>query len=80
MLSGEVRLLKPDPRIFQMLLQRYAIDPARAIYVDDHAGNVEPARKLGMHGIHFNGPDLLRNELTSLGMLGKSAYATRSWK
>lgn len=69
-LSGEIKLVKPDPRIFQVLFERYEIDPARAIYVDDNAGNVEPARKLGMHGIHFNGPDLLRTELRSLGLLG----------
>ena len=72
MLSGEVKLVKPDPRIFQLLFERYEIDPARAIYVDDHAENVEPARKLGMYGIHFNGPDLLRTELRSLGVLGQA--------
>jgi len=72
MLSGEVKFLKPDPRIFQLLLQTYEIDPARAIFVDDHAGNVEPACKLGMHGIHFNGPDLLRSELRSLGVLSQA--------
>ncbi len=69
LLSGEARLLKPDPRLFQLLLQRYTIDPKHVVYVDDHARNVEAARKLGMHGIHFTDPAALRRELSLLGLL-----------
>ncbi|HEY6304977.1 MAG TPA: HAD family phosphatase [Candidatus Angelobacter sp.] len=69
LLSGEAGLLKPDPQLFQMLLRRYAIDPTHAVYVDDHASNVNSARQLGMHGIHFTDPPALRNELTRLGLL-----------
>jgi 2-haloacid dehalogenase len=35
LLSGEVRLLKPDPRIFQLLLDNHAVDPAHTVYIDD---------------------------------------------
>lgn len=69
LVSAEARLLKPDPRLFRILLQRYAIDPTDAIYVDDHLRNVEAARQLGMHGIHFTDPALLRNELARLRLL-----------
>jgi len=69
MLSGEAKLLKPDPRLFQLLLERYAIDPKRVVYIDDHSHNVEAARKLGMHGIHFSGPPALRSELRQIGLL-----------
>jgi len=69
LLSGEAKLLKPDPRLFQLLLERYTIDPKHVVYIDDHARNVETARKLGMHGIHFTDPAALRSELGRVGLL-----------
>lgn len=69
LLSGEARILKPDPRLFQLLLRRYTIDPSQAVYVDDHARNVEAARQLGMHGIHFTDSATLRAELARVGLL-----------
>ena len=69
LLSGEVKILKPDPRIYQTLLRRYAIDPSRAVYVDDHRSNVEVAAQLGMHPIHFTDPTSLRSELAWVGLL-----------
>jgi 2-haloacid dehalogenase len=69
LLSGEARLLKPDPRIFQLLFEKYDIDPADAVYLDDHARNVETARALGMRGMHFTDAAMLREELGRLGVL-----------
>jgi 2-haloacid dehalogenase len=69
LLSGEARLVKPDPRFFQMLFQRYGVDPQEAVYVDDHLRNVERARELGMQGIHFTSAAALREELGRLGVL-----------
>src|SRR5262249_40457485 len=63
LLSGEAGLMKPDPRLFQMLFDRYAIDPTDAIYIDDHSSNVEAARRLGMRAIHFTDPHSLRRQL-----------------
>ena len=56
MLSGEVRLLKPDPRIFELFLETFAIDPACSIYIDDRRPNVDAATAFGMHGILFSDP------------------------
>jgi len=42
LISGEVGVIKPDPRIFELALSRFAIDPARAVYIDDVAANAEP--------------------------------------
>jgi 2-haloacid dehalogenase len=67
--SGEEGLIKPDPRIFQRLFERHAIDPAHAIFIDDVARNVDAARALGMTGIHFASPAQLRGELAALGLL-----------
>ena len=45
------------------------IDPRRAVFIDDVAANIEPARRLGLHGIVFAGADALRRELGALGLL-----------
>ncbi len=68
-ISGEVGVIKPDPRIYEILLGRFAIDPHRAVYIDDVAANVEAAQRFGIHGIHFTTPGALREELVRLALL-----------
>jgi 2-haloacid dehalogenase len=68
MLSGEVKLLKPDPRIFKLFLETFAIDPALAVYIDDREPNVEAAIACGMHGILFTDAATLRTDLIGLGL------------
>src|SRR3569623_1620116 len=67
--SGREKLIKPDPRIYRILLERFAIDPAAAVYIDDNPRNAEAATRRGVHGIHFTGPAQLRAELEALGIL-----------
>jgi 2-haloacid dehalogenase len=69
LISGEVKMIKPDPRIFELLIERFAIDPQRAVFIDDVAVNAAAARPFGMHAIHFTDPAALRAELVSLGLL-----------
>ena len=69
LVSGQVGLIKPDPRIFELLVERFAIDPERAVYIDDVAANVAAARPFGIHAIHFTTPTALRGELVALGLL-----------
>jgi 2-haloacid dehalogenase len=69
LISGAVGIIKPDPRIFELLLERFAIDPQRAVYIDDVAANVDAARPFGIHAIHFTKPAALRAELAGLGQL-----------
>ncbi len=69
LLSGEVRLLKPDPRFYELFFQTFAINPAHAIYIDDLQPNVETATALGMHGILFTDPQALRKELQNIGFI-----------
>jgi 2-haloacid dehalogenase len=68
-ISGEVGVLKPEPRIYEILLTRFAIDPHRAVYIDDVPANAEAARPFGIHGIHFTTPEALRAELVRLALL-----------
>jgi 2-haloacid dehalogenase len=69
LLSGEVKLLKPDRRIFETFLDTFRIDPSRGIYIDDRSENVEAAIELGMRGIVFTDSRALRAELTGAGLL-----------
>jgi len=67
--SGTEGLIKPDTAIFQLLLQRGGIDPARAVYIDDTLRHVEAARALGMRALLFRDARTLHRELSSLGLL-----------
>ncbi|RMG29171.1 MAG: HAD family phosphatase [Bacteroidetes bacterium] len=64
--SGEEKLVKPDPAIYQLLFERFGIQPPRSVYIDDSLPNVQAASQLGLHAIHFNGPEQLRAELEAL--------------
>ncbi|MCI2421792.1 HAD family phosphatase [Saccharopolyspora sp. K220] len=50
-ISGEVGLRKPDPRIYQLTLDRLGLAAREAVFVDDGAPNVEAAQRLGLHGV-----------------------------
>ncbi|WP_376792302.1 HAD family hydrolase [Thermoflexus sp.] len=52
-ISAEVGLLKPDPRIYQLALERLGWEPEAAAFVDDLPENVRAAQELGLYGIHF---------------------------
>jgi epoxide hydrolase-like predicted phosphatase len=62
-ISAEVGLTKPDARIYRLLLERFRVAPANAIFVDDFPHNVEGARLTGMFAIHFQNPAQARQEL-----------------
>jgi epoxide hydrolase-like predicted phosphatase len=50
--SSEVGVRKPDRRIYELtLLELGGVDPSRSVFLDDYVGNVEAARRLGLHGI-----------------------------
>ena len=49
--SCDVRINKPDPRIYQLLIDKYNLDPGTCIYIDDKQTNVDVAVGLGMKGI-----------------------------
>jgi len=69
LVSGEVGVIKPDPRIFELLIERFAIPPEGSVYIDDIETNALAARPIGIHAIHFTTPAALRQELVELGLL-----------
>lgn len=67
--SGEEGMAKPDPRLFQILLERYGIDPAAAVFVDDNERNCATAADLGLQVIRFDDAAQTRSRLVELGLL-----------
>lgn len=67
--SGEVKLLKPDPAIYYLALDRFALKPAEALLIDDREINVEGARAIGMQAHLFTGAEDLRARLAAEGLL-----------
>jgi len=66
--SGEVRLLKPQREIFELLLDRYGLAAAETVFIDDNVPNIEAARALGLHAILFEGAQQCAASLRSLGV------------
>lgn len=66
--SGVEQVAKPDPRIFHLLIDRYALDPARTVFVDDNPPNVAAAAAVGLRAVQFREPDALRADLVRLGV------------
>ena len=58
--SGAEGLVKPDPRLFQVLLDRYQLKAEECLFIDDNPDNVAAAKGMGMQGIVFNGSEDLR--------------------
>jgi len=69
LVSGEVKLAKPDPRIYQVFLQRIGQPAADCLFIDDSAANIAAARKLGFGTILFESEDQLEQELAVRGLL-----------
>jgi 2-haloacid dehalogenase len=66
--SGTERMLKPDPEIFRVLLDRYAVDPREAVFIDDTAANVAAAQALGIRALRFTDAVRLRGQLRTVGL------------
>ena len=69
MVSGEVRLVKPDPAIFRLFLQKIQLKPEECLLIDDSVENIESAQKMGFATHHFTSPARLEESLKILGLL-----------
>jgi len=64
--SGEVGVMKPEARIYQIALEQAGVSPNEAVFVDDYYVNIEGCQAVGMHGIHFRDPQTAMTELRNL--------------
>jgi 2-haloacid dehalogenase len=69
LVSADVGLIKPDPRIFELLLERIGRPPAECVYIDDNPKNAAAAAALGLDAIAFENAGQLRAELTRRDLL-----------
>lgn len=66
--SGTEKLIKPDPKIWEVLLERYNIKANESVFIDDNAKNIETAKNLGFVTIHITEETNLAEELRNLGV------------
>jgi 2-haloacid dehalogenase len=67
-LSGEEKLIKPDPRFYKVLESKHMVVPSRAVFIDDVQKNIDAAKALGFQTILFKNSQDLRTKLTELGV------------
>ncbi|MBM3569941.1 MAG: HAD family phosphatase [Alphaproteobacteria bacterium] len=67
--SGQEKIVKPDARIFEIMIRRGGLDPRRTVFVDDSAANVAAAAKLGFDALRFVSPEALRRDLAARGLI-----------
>jgi 2-haloacid dehalogenase len=67
-LSGEVKLAKPDPRIFRLLLEQIERRAEECLLIDDAQANIAVAQELGFRTIWFRSPEQLQKELREIGI------------
>ncbi len=65
-ISAEVGLMKPDPSIFRLVVDRLGVAPSEAVFIDDFPLNVRGAREFGLHAIRFQSYAQVRQELETL--------------
>ena len=62
-ISGAVKMIKPQREIFEYLLSQFQLQPSATVFVDDHPVNLEGARQVGLHTILFRSADDCRRQL-----------------
>jgi putative hydrolase of the HAD superfamily len=65
-ISAQVGLMKPDPAIFRLTLERLNVTPRQAVFIDDMPENVSAAMALGLHAIRFTSRQALLEEIQPL--------------
>ncbi len=66
--SGEEKIVKPDPEIYKRLLLRYEIEAKQSLFIDDNEANIQAARNMGFHTIHYKKGLNLREEMIKIGI------------
>lgn len=67
--SHKVGIKKPNPQIYKLALEKAGVQPKEAVFIDDKALFLEPAKQIGMTTFVFETPEKLRKELVQKGLL-----------
>lgn len=69
LISGEERMVKPDPDIYRLALQRFDRAANQCLFIDDRRENIEGCESVGIRGHLFQNASLLETDLSNLGLL-----------
>ena len=67
--SGEEKMRKPFPEFYELLLDRFSLQPETTLFIDDNLRNIKAAKEIGIQTIHFTDPGRLRIQLEQSGIL-----------
>lgn len=67
--SNQLKVAKPNPKIFEYVLADLCIDPSKCVFIDDKKKNVDSAKKCGVKGIVFSSVEQVKKEFTLLGIM-----------
>jgi len=65
-ISAEVGVMKPDPRVYQIVLERLEVHAPQAVFIDDFRHNIEGARSVHMRAVHFRNPEQALSDLEQI--------------
>jgi len=68
LVSGEEKMIKPDPKFYQLLETRHRVNPGDSVFIDDVQKNIDAAIALGFNALRFQSPEQLRSDLKDLGL------------
>lgn len=69
LVSGAEKTRKPFPEIYELLINRFSIEPAQALFIDDNSRNIDAAQEFGFKTIHYLNVDQLNKELKAVDVL-----------
>jgi 2-haloacid dehalogenase len=67
--SGQEKMIKPEKDIFHLLLNRYNLQAENSLFIDDNLNNINSAKEIGFHIIHYNAITNLEEEFSQLGLI-----------
>ena len=68
-ISGVEKMIKPDKKIFELMLERYHLEAENALFIDDNKNNIQAAREMGFATIHVQEKTDLNSELHAMGLI-----------
>jgi len=68
-ISGQVGYVKPEPEIYEIMLEKIGRPAQECLFIDDSLPNIQQANKMGFQTIHFETSEQLANELKSMGLM-----------
>lgn len=63
LISGEEKLIKPDPNIYKLAIKKFELDPQKCVFIDDKLVNIEAAKKLTFNTIHLTDPKTIEADI-----------------